>query len=73
MKFDAIDAALLDHLATGRRTFTGMQSRAIMALAEAASRRPGDGFRVVDRRLQALRKAGKVKFVRGSGAGWELT
>lgn len=72
MKFDAIDAALLGHLATGRRTFAELQSRAVMPLTEAAARRPGDGFRVVDRRLQALRKAGKVKFVRGPGAGWEL-
>jgi len=29
-------------------------------------------YRVLDGRLQALRKAGKIKFKRGPGGGWVL-
>ena len=31
-----------------------------------------EGWRVVDRRLQALRKAGKIIYGRGKNAGWRL-
>lgn len=29
-------------------------------------------FRLIDRRLQALRKVGALRFVRGKGAHWEV-
>lgn len=32
----------------------------------------GEAYRIVDRRLQALKRAGVIKFQRGSGAGWVL-
>lgn len=47
----------------GRSTFDGR----VFTLCESLATKTGEGFRVLDRRLQALRKAGKIKSVPGKG------
>jgi len=48
------------------------------ALAQEENKLPPKGFhdaagwRIVDRRLQALRKAGKIFYGRGKNAGWRI-
>lgn len=43
----------------------------IHAECERFSTKTGEGFRVLDRRLQALRKAGKIRAI--PGKGWVRT
>lgn len=73
-KFAQIDGAILEAIAGGRDTFTALQTRALMDQAAQLSKpdRYGDrpAWRVLDRRLQALRKAGRIQFVKGR---WALT
>ncbi len=74
-KFALIDALILKRLAQGSLRFISIAyNREISMEAEklAIPDRIGktQGFRVVDRRLQALRKAGAIKF--NSKTGWSL-
>lgn len=39
----------------------------VFTMCQSLSTKTGEGFRVLDRRLQALRKAGKIKSVPGKG------
>lgn len=39
----------------------------VFALCDSMAKTKGEGFRVLDRRLQALRKAGKIKSIPGKG------
>lgn len=39
----------------------------VYALCEKLSTKPHEGFRVLDRRLQVLRKSGKIKSIPGKG------
>ena len=46
----------------------------VFTTCESFATKKGEGFRVLDRRLQALRKAGKIKSVPGKGwikLNWE--
>lgn len=45
---------------------TGLTS-SMASMCDSLSRTGTDGFRVLDRRLQALRKAGKIKSIPGKG------
>ncbi len=72
--YDRLDAAILSAIGNGRATFTQIHSlRSIYSLTtdlSAESWKPRSGttepFRFLDRRLQALRKAGKIEFTGGS-------
>lgn len=58
-QYDALDAEILDAIDKGVRTFTAIHNR-VEALTKPHSLR--NHFRVTDRRLQALRKRGLVRF-----------
>lgn len=45
----------------------GVADSKVSTLCDCLATSVGDGFRVLDRRLQALRKAGKIKSVPGKG------
>lgn len=58
-KFADFDAMVLEEVRQRPLNFTQLQKRDIMTAAKAL----GDqDYRVLDRRLQALRKAGKIRF-----------
>ena len=65
-KFDAFDAMVVDAIRLRPSSFTMLQSQKMM---EAADKLGTEGFRVLDRRLQALRKSGKIRHHKGY---WEL-
>jgi hypothetical protein len=58
--YTALDAAILEHLRS-RSPVHPMYARACEELARLAS--ASEPFRTIDRRLQALRKAGRIRFV----------
>lgn len=45
----------------------GVADSKVSTLCDILATKTGEGFRVLDRRLQALRKAGKIKSVPGKG------
>lgn len=59
-KYDELDAAILKAIEAGRRQFYYINT-AVEDLAKPHSLR-GDSSRVVDRRLQALRKRGRIAY-----------
>jgi hypothetical protein len=61
MKYDDLDKAILKAIKDGKRQFYVI-NHAVEPLARPHTLR-GDSFRVVDRRLQALRKRGLIAFV----------
>jgi hypothetical protein len=77
-KYEALDRAIIEHLA--REPFRHpIYVRALLAVAaQALSLGPnasGDkGWRLIDRRLQALRRAGTIRYVREVGLKprWEV-
>jgi len=58
-KYDVLDGKILDFIKARRSTFQSLTAQ-LGNEAEALSPVPGDGWRVIDRRLQALRKAGEI-------------
>lgn len=80
-KYEKLDSLILSSIEAGRTQFNQIFAGTVhdecerIAKAEGTTRsRWGvDPFRVMDRRLQALRKAGKIRFVAsGDGMGWQL-
>ncbi|AEI76699.1 hypothetical protein CNE_1c13500 [Cupriavidus necator N-1] len=79
-KYEKLDALVLDRIGKGQSQFANIFAGDVKAECERIAREEGtrlspygvDPFRICDRRLQALRKAGKVRF-NGSGKdmGWE--
>lgn len=75
--FDAIDTAILNRISKGDKpTFNSIWT-AVRELADALAPEPKpgrgrgrEGWRVVDRRLQALRKKGRLHYSRQTG--WEV-
>lgn len=69
--YTALDAALIEKIREGAHTFSvisgGELLRQADALAEPDRRGDRAGWRVLDRRLQALRKAGKLVYSRADG------
>lgn len=58
--FRSIDNAILDNIQEGRHTFQSLYLHPpLRGFADALDAK-GDGYRLIDRRLQALRKAGKI-------------
>lgn len=79
-KYDDLDRAILRELASGRKTFTELQTGEVYQRARiAVQARSGNpvwqyslATQLLDRRLQALRKKGQIQFYRGPGASWGL-
>ena len=69
-KYQALDDAICEHLRSGRGSPTN--SSALEALAQpllAANKTPFPvAWRLIDRRVQAMKRAGRVEY-RKSGAG----
>lgn len=59
-RFDNLDAAILKAIDAGLTTYWAISQR-VQELAKPHTQRP-DWSRVVDRRLQALRKKGAITF-----------
>lgn len=82
-KYADLDAAILNAIKEGANTFSLMSIRHDVTTA-AMKVRADEGqdhnhgkkeYRYIDARLQAMRRAGKIKFVRnyvGSGAIWSV-
>jgi hypothetical protein len=69
-KYAAVDAAILQRIGTeGCTPFPYIDAREVRDAIRAMGI-VQDQFRVTDRRLQALRKAGVIEFVRGPCPGW---
>ena len=67
-KYAQIDAELIELIKSGDGTFNAIASRAdVSALTAPHETETAEGWRIVDRRLQALRKAGKIAFSRDAG------
>lgn len=75
-KYEKLDAMIVAQIDDAPRSFTHLRGcRALMAECERHAKEAGtkrspygvDNWRVLDRRLQALRKAGKIK---ATGKGW---
>lgn len=67
-----IDAAILSELKSGSKNFTQLQFGYVKkeALKLENEEFPTPAFRFIDRRLQALRKAGKITY--STKSGWSL-
>jgi len=70
-RFAYLDVAILDCLSSGPKTFGELRMSEHVedeARRAAESGHLGSYWRLIDRRLQAMRKAGKIKYSRS--AGW---
>jgi len=67
--YTLFDNAIVSHVREGKNTFTQLSAG---RLCEFADKLAGvsQGWRLIDRRLQALRKAGKLSYDRK--AGWTV-
>lgn len=63
--FTQLDAAIVEEIKAGNNTFTLLQQSRAAALAEPFVTPRGDVERVIDRRLQALRKKGAIRYSKG--------
>lgn len=73
--YTKLDALIFDRISAGRTQLDGINSQDVRVEANRLAAETGrDQFRVVDGRLQALRKAGRIEFKRGNGfsGGWAL-
>lgn len=67
--FTAFDAKLLELIDAGCNTLTKLEyAPGLRPLATELSTKPNEEFRVIDRRLQAARRAGKIRY---NGKHWE--
>lgn len=60
-KYAALDAAILSAISAAPQTFAGLLAGSVGDEARKHETRERPGFRVLDARLQALRKAGKIR------------
>lgn len=71
--YSALDAALLASLRSGKKRFSALTADGAGAIARAldpALDEKGESFRLVDRRLQALRRAGRCSYI--TKTGWSI-
>lgn len=69
--YSQFDAALLAHIAAGKNTFLQLEHQTdLKAMAEPFCNRLTPPFRIIDRRLQALRKKGQIAY--STKHGWKL-
>jgi len=64
-KFAAFDDTILSVIRDGRNTFHMMWTPEIREMVQCFLPPNGDEWRVLERRLQALRKAGRIAYVKG--------
>ena len=70
MSYDELDAAIVARITAGATSLGGIDSGDVRRLCADIAREIGrESFRVLDGRLQALRKAGRIVYKRG---GWVL-
>ena len=69
--YTELDGAIIARVAEGRVTFTALSSAVSRHSEALAKTDPAPGWRIVDRRLQALRKAGRIRYQR-KPEGWVL-
>lgn len=73
-KFQDFDTKLLSIIKRGDATTFKRMCAVLHSEAEALAAKSGEGWRVIDRRLQALRKRGFIKSLRaGHVVVWNLT
>jgi hypothetical protein len=73
-QYAKLDELILRTLANGPRQFYELRSGALWAECRRLESETGsDDFRILDRRLQALRKGGKIQYTGSkAGRGWAL-
>lgn len=76
-QYDKLDQLIIERLRTNgfALPFSHIDTRSVHEEAARLEKETGsDSFRIVDRRLQALRKAGKIRHARASegGPGWVI-
>ena len=73
--YTELDAAIVARVKElGKASFMWLYSDEVRRAAEEAERAgvAVEAYRIVDRRLQALKRAGVIRFQRGPNAGWVL-
>lgn len=71
--YTEFDKMLMAYIELGGKTASALTIH-LEAEAKPLMNRPGEEFRVVDRRLQALRKKGRISFERrGGSVVWRIT
>jgi len=69
-RFSAIDSAIVMAIGQGSQTFAALcKHPEVMPTAEAMASRQSYGDRVIDGRLQALKKAGSIRY---ANRRWEV-
>lgn len=63
--FTQLDTAIVEEIKAGNNTFTLLQQSRAATLAQPFVTPLGDVERVIDRRLQALRKKGAIRYSKG--------
>ncbi|EIB4109891.1 hypothetical protein K8Y36_001202 [Salmonella enterica] len=70
-KYAKLDSAILSALGDQPIAFSELFAQTIkqecLVIAEAEGKHPMDVFRILDRRLQAMRKIGAIQYVTGKG------
>jgi len=70
--YSALDAEILKLINAGCNTFTAMRVNSnLIALSQPFVTERTEDWRIIDRRLQALRKASKIRY-RKSEQTWEI-
>jgi hypothetical protein len=67
--YTALDGAIIDRVAKGCVGFTTLCGAVLKHAESLAAHDPAPPWRIVDRRLQALRKAGRIRYQR-KPEGW---
>ena len=65
--YEKLDAAIIENVKRGNAKFGSIYDSVTFAIPH---QQRVDGWRTVDRRLQALRKKGLIRFI---GGGWKIT
>ncbi|WP_318371991.1 hypothetical protein [Enterobacter sp.] len=66
-KYEKLDQIILNKIGGHPAPFMGIYVRDVFDECEKLSTRKYEGFRVLDRRLQALKKRGLIRCIRGKG------
>lgn len=66
-KYETLDKMILNKIGDHPVPFMDIFSRDVFNECEKLSTKVHEGFRVLDRRLQALKKKGLIRCIRGKG------
>lgn len=69
--YTELDSAIIERVSKGCVSFTALSGSVSKPSEALATNDPAPGWRIVDRRLQALRKAGRIRYQR-KPEGWVL-